>query len=89
MQMIAGTDFSRRRRGPFLAPLEIMALAAIVVSGWRAGRAVAACVAFGALEALQITLQGPSQRSAGAYLILFFPMVVFGRWLETRMRWKR
>ena len=26
---------------------------------------------------------------AGAYLILFFPMVVFGRWLETRMAWKR
>jgi polar amino acid transport system permease protein len=23
------------------------------------------------------------------YLILFFPMVVFGRWLETRMAWKR
>jgi len=26
---------------------------------------------------------------AAAYLVLFFPMVVFGRWLETRMRWKR
>ena len=26
---------------------------------------------------------------AGAYLILFFPLVVFGRWLETRMAWKR
>jgi polar amino acid transport system permease protein len=25
---------------------------------------------------------------AAAYLILFFPMVVFGRWLETKMAWK-
>ncbi len=31
----------------------------------------------------------PLTLGAGAYLILFFPMVVFGRWLETRMRWKR
>jgi polar amino acid transport system permease protein len=27
--------------------------------------------------------------AAAAYLVLFFPMVVLGRWLETRMRWKR
>ena len=31
----------------------------------------------------------PLTLGAGAYLILFFPMVVVGRWLETRMRWKR
>ena len=31
----------------------------------------------------------PLTLAAIAYLILFFPMVVFGRWLETRMRWKR
>src|SRR6185312_13168793 len=31
-----------------------IALAAVVVSGWRAERAVLACLAFGALEALQI-----------------------------------
>jgi polar amino acid transport system permease protein len=30
----------------------------------------------------------PLTLGAGAYLILFFPMVVFGRWLETRMAWK-
>lgn len=50
-----------------------MALAAVVVSGWRAGRAVAACVVFGALEALQIVLQQQSQRSAGADLIQLLP----------------
>ena len=31
----------------------------------------------------------PLTMAAVAYLILFFPMVVFGRWLETRMAWKR
>jgi len=31
----------------------------------------------------------PLTMAAIAYLILFFPMVVFGRWLETRMAWKR
>jgi polar amino acid transport system permease protein len=30
----------------------------------------------------------PLTMAAIAYLILFFPMVVFGRWLETRMAWK-
>jgi polar amino acid transport system permease protein len=30
----------------------------------------------------------PLTLGAGAYLVLFFPMVVFGRWLETRMAWK-
>ena len=31
----------------------------------------------------------PLTMAAIGYLILFFPMVVFGRWLETRMAWKR
>lgn len=43
-----------------------MALAAVVVSGWRAGRAVAACVVFGALEALQIVLQTRASQGTGA-----------------------
>ncbi len=52
-----------------------MALAAVVVSGWRAERAVAACVAFGALEKLQIILQDEAHRSAGAELIQLLPYV--------------
>ena len=32
MQMIAGTDFTRRRRGPFLAPVEIIVLAGMVAA---------------------------------------------------------
>ncbi len=31
----------------------------------------------------------PLTMGAAAYLVLFFPMVVFGRWLETTMSWKR
>jgi simple sugar transport system permease protein len=59
-----------------------MALAAVVVSGWRAGRAVLACVVFGALEALQIVLQQQATHSAGAALIQLLPylatLVVLG-----------
>jgi ABC-type uncharacterized transport system permease subunit len=52
-----------------------MALAAVVVSGWRAERAVLACIVFGALEALQIVLQDQATRSAGADLIQLLPYV--------------
>ncbi len=52
-----------------------IALAAVVVSGWRAERAVLACIAFGALEALQIVLQGQAKRSAGTDLIQLLPYV--------------
>src|SRR3954470_6163725 len=31
----------------------------------------------------------PLLMGAAAYLVLFFPVVVAGRWVETRMRWKR
>ena len=31
----------------------------------------------------------PLTLGAAAYLILFLPMVIVGRWLETRMTWKR
>jgi simple sugar transport system permease protein len=34
-----------------------IALAAVILSGWRAGRAALACLAFAALEATQILLQ--------------------------------
>jgi simple sugar transport system permease protein len=52
-----------------------MALAAVVVSGWRAGRAVLACVAFGGLEALQFVLQDEARRSAAAGLVQLLPYV--------------
>jgi ABC-type uncharacterized transport system permease subunit len=38
-----------------------IALAAVIVSGWRPGRAVLACSIFAALDALQILLQGETR----------------------------
>lgn len=52
-----------------------IALAAVVVSGWRAGYAALACVAFGALEALQIVLQDRLRTSRGGDLIQLLPYV--------------
>jgi ABC-type uncharacterized transport system permease subunit len=52
-----------------------IALAAVVLSGWRAGRAAIACIAFGSLEALQIILQDVSSGSKSATLIQLLPYV--------------
>jgi simple sugar transport system permease protein len=52
-----------------------IALAAVVVSGWRAGYAVAACLLFGALEALQIVLQRTLRQSSSGQLIQLLPYV--------------
>ena len=52
-----------------------IALAAVVVSGWRAGYAALACIAFGALEALQIVLQDKLRDSKGGELIQLLPYV--------------
>ncbi len=50
-----------------------IALAAVVLSGWRAGRAAAACIAFGFLEALQIILQDIGRGAHSASLIQLLP----------------
>ncbi len=52
-----------------------IALAAVVLSGWRAGRAAVACIAFGLLEALQIGLQDMARTSQAATLIQLLPYV--------------
>ncbi len=52
-----------------------IALAAVVVSGWRAGRALLACVAFGALEALQIVLQDRTRGATAGDLIQLLPYI--------------
>jgi simple sugar transport system permease protein len=50
-----------------------IALAAVILSGWRPGRAVAACVAFAALDALQIVLQ--DQTRVPVYVVQMLPYV--------------
>lgn len=52
-----------------------IALAAVVVSGWRAGRAALACLAFGALEALQIVLQDQAHKGGAGDLVQLLPYV--------------
>lgn len=52
-----------------------IALAAVVLSGWRPARAAAACLAFGFLEALQIALQDISRESQAATLVQLLPFV--------------
>lgn len=52
-----------------------IALAAVVLSGWRPARAAAACIAFGFLEALQIALQDISRQSQAATLVQLLPFV--------------
>ncbi len=52
-----------------------IALAAVVLSGWRPARAAAACLAFGFLEALQIALQDVSRQSQAATLVQVLPFV--------------
>lgn len=47
-----------------------IALAAVILSGWRPARAVAACVAFAALDAVQIVLQQEAQQWKDAVQML-------------------
>jgi general nucleoside transport system permease protein len=52
-----------------------IALAAVVLSGWRPARAAAACLVFGFLEALQIGLQDVARAHKGAALVQLLPYV--------------
>jgi ABC-type uncharacterized transport system permease subunit len=50
-----------------------IALAAVILSGWRAGRMALACLAFAALDAVQIVVQ--DQAREGGYLAQMLPYV--------------
>jgi simple sugar transport system permease protein len=61
-----------------------IALAAVILSGWRPGRAVAACLAFAALDAVQVVLQGQMKTAqhlmpALPYAATLASLVVFAR----------
>lgn len=61
-----------------------IALAAVVLAGWRPGRATLACAAFAALDALQVVLQGQARAFEGLlqalpYLATLFALVVLVR----------
>jgi len=61
-----------------------IALAAVILSGWRPGRAVLACAAFALLDASQIVFQGSSRAShdmvtALPYVATLVSLAVLGR----------
>jgi simple sugar transport system permease protein len=66
-----------------------IALAAVILSGWRPGRAVLACLAFAALDALQVVLQGQVKGfqqllPALPYVATLLSLVLVGRAAEGR-----
>ncbi len=62
-----------------------------ITKGTALGTVVAVSEILGMASSAVSNSYNPSPLTLGAaaYLILFFPMVVLGRWLETRMRWSR
>jgi polar amino acid transport system permease protein len=62
-----------------------------ITKGTALGTVVAVSEILGMASSAVSNSYNPSPLTLGAaaYLILFLPMVVLGRWLETRMTWKR
>jgi polar amino acid transport system permease protein len=62
-----------------------------ITKGTALGSVVAVSEILGMASSAVSNSYNPSPLTLGAaaYVILFFPVVVLGRWLETRMRWKR
>jgi ABC-type uncharacterized transport system permease subunit len=63
-----------------------IALAAVVLSGWRPGRAAAACVAFAALDAVQIVVQEQARAAGYAAQMLPYLAALFALWAIARRR---
>jgi general nucleoside transport system permease protein len=63
-----------------------IALAAVIVSGWRPWAAASACLAFAALDALEIVLQGHTHVPAQLFAILPFVATLVALALFSRRR---
>ena len=63
-----------------------IALAAVILSGWRPGRAAAACVAFAALDAAQILVQQQTGAAASVAPMLPYVATLVALWLIARRR---
>jgi simple sugar transport system permease protein len=61
-----------------------IALAAVILSGWRPGRAAAACVAFAALDAAQILVQQRTGTAASAAPMLPYVATLVALWIVAR-----
>ena len=63
-----------------------IALAAVILSGWRPGRAAAACVAFAALDAAQILVQHQTGTAGSVAQMLPYVATLVALWLVARRR---
>lgn len=63
-----------------------IALAAVIVSGWQPARAAAACLAFAALDALQIVLQNQTRVPSQVLAVLPFIATLVALFLVSRRR---
>ncbi len=63
-----------------------IALAAVILSGWRPGLAAAACVAFAALDAAQILVQQQTGSAASFAPMLPYVATLVGLWLVAKRR---
>jgi simple sugar transport system permease protein len=63
-----------------------IALAAVILSGWRPGRAVLACVAFATLDAAQIVLQERTGSASSIAPMLPYVATLLALWLVARRR---
>jgi simple sugar transport system permease protein len=64
-----------------------IALAAVILSGWRPGRAVAACLAFAALDAAQILVQDQARAASGYFAqVMPYAATLLALWAIARRR---
>ena len=62
-----------------------------ITKGTALGSVVALSEILGAAHSASSLAGNPTPLTLGAiaYLVLFIPFVIFGRWVETRFAWKR
>jgi general nucleoside transport system permease protein len=63
-----------------------IALAAVILSGWRPGRAAVACIAFAALDAVQILVQQQTGTAASVAPMLPYLATLFALWIVASRR---
>jgi ABC-type uncharacterized transport system permease subunit len=63
-----------------------IALAAVILSGWRAGRMALACLAFAALDAVQIVVQDQARSGGYAAQMLPYAATLAALWVIARRR---
>src|SRR2546422_442503 len=76
-----------RHRFPPPLPTRMLAFTTVPALGW--GVAVHEIMYYASSGASEAGNPTPLTLGALAYLVIFLPVVVFSRWIETRFAWKR